>query len=266
MKQPEWKTSITRVKPNEICVRGYRIDDLMEHTSFAEVVFLAFTGDLPDGQTAKMLNAILVSSVDHGVTPPSAIAARTAASTGAPLNAALAAGILSINDYHGGAINNCMGLLLEGIQRTSKEGEDYSSTAKNLIEEYRAAGKRIAGFGHRIHTSDPRANKLIEMAKSFDIASQGVKILLAIRDAFEASGKVLPINVDGAIAAILVDMGMPREFANAFFIIARAPGLIAHIYEEQKTQKPMRKIDVANHLYNGYEDRDVMEDENDKIN
>lgn len=266
MKQVEWKTSITKIKPNEIRLRGYRIDDLMENASFAEVVFLAFTGDLPDGQTAKLLNAILVSSIDHGVTPPSTIAARTAASTGAPVNAALAAGILSINDYHGGAINNCMGLLQEGIERTSTEGEDFSSTATNLIAEYQAAGKRIAGFGHRIHTSDPRTNKLIEMARSFGMTGQGLEMLLAIRDAFEAIGKNLPINVDGAIAAILVDLGMPREFANAFFIIARAPGLIAHIYEEQKTQKPMRKIDVADHFYDGYEDREVMGDDNDRIN
>jgi citrate synthase len=200
------------------------------------------------------------------VTPPSTIAARTAASTGASLNAALAAGILSINDHHGGAINNCMGLLHDGIERTSKEGENFRTIAKNLVAEYRAAGKRIAGFGHRIHKSDPRTNKLIEMVRSFGMAGQGMEMLLAIKDAFESNGKNLPINVDGVIAAILVDLNMPRGFANAFFIVARAPGLIAHIYEEQKTQKPMRKIDAANHLYDGHEDRDVMGDENDRIN
>ena len=103
MSQEKWSTSITAVQPNEVRLRGYRIDDLMGEISFAQVIFLTLTGELPTEKQARLIDAILVSSIDHGVTPPSCQAARTATLTGSPLNAALAAGILAISRHHGGA-------------------------------------------------------------------------------------------------------------------------------------------------------------------
>ena len=88
-----WNTSITKVEPNELRLRGYRIDELMGRIGFAEAIFLALKGRLPSQAEGKLVNAIFVSSIDHGPTPPSALATRTAASTGASLNAAVATGI-----------------------------------------------------------------------------------------------------------------------------------------------------------------------------
>ena len=116
MTQP-WKTAITRVRPNEVRLRGYCIDDLMGQASFAQVVYLALKGELPSPAVGRLIDAMLVSSIDHGVTPPSTEAARVAASTGAPLNAAIAAGVLSINKHHGGAIYDSMSILEELIRR-----------------------------------------------------------------------------------------------------------------------------------------------------
>jgi citrate synthase len=257
MNETTWKTAITKIEPNEVRLRGYRIDELMGEITFAQSIFLALKSELPPADVAKLLDAMLVSSIDHGATPPSTIAARTAVSTGAPLNAALAAGVLSINRYHGAAIYDCMGVLEEGLRLVKESHKDMETIAVELLAEYREKKKRIAGFGHRIHSSDPRTAKLFSLAKELGVADEGVAMMKAIRKAFKETGKDLPINVDGAIAALLIDLEMPRELANAFFIMARVPGLVAHIYEEQTRERPMRRIHPSDHTYDGPASRDL---------
>ena len=165
MSETNWKTAITQIEPNEVRLRGYRIDELMGRVTFAQAIFLALTGELPAPNTAKLLDAMLVSSIDHGATPPSALAARTAASTGASLNSAVATGVLSINRFHGGAIYDCMGVLEEGINHASDSGISIDQAAEELVSSYREKKKRIAGLGHRIHNDDPRTKKLFALAE-----------------------------------------------------------------------------------------------------
>ena len=246
-----WKTSITEIKPNEVRLRGYRIDELMGSISFAEAVYLALNGELPSADVARMMNAILVSSIDHGASPPSALAARTVASTGAPLNAAVAAGILSINRHHGGAIQGCMEIVQSGIDRVNQSGDTVDKIASDLVAEHKASGKRIAGMGHRIHTDDPRTAKLFQLAQELGIAGEGIQMINAIQSSLKDSGKALPINVDGAIAAVLVELDIPSEFANAMFFIARVPGLILQAHEEQTRERPMRRIHPTDISYDG---------------
>jgi citrate synthase len=169
----------------------------------------------------------------------------------------VAAGVLSINRFHGGAIYDCMGILIEGLQRAEQAGKSLDSAAGDLASEYKEAKKRIAGLGHRIHTNDPRTIKLFSTAEELGVAGDGVKMITAIQKAIAKSGKDLPINVDGAIAALLVDLDMPRELANAFFIMARVPGLVAHVYEEQTGQRPMRRIHPTDHEYDGPAERSL---------
>lgn len=255
MNETAWKTAVTKIKPNEVRLRGYRIDELMGQVSFAQAIFLALTGELPAMNVARLLDAMLVSTIDHGATPPSSLAARIATSTGAPLNAAIAAGVLSINRFHGAAIFDCMGVLEEALQLAASSGKSLDTVAGDLVAAYRSSKKRIPGLGHRIHTDDPRTQKLFAMAKELNLARGGVDMILAIQAALVSAGKELPINVDGAIAALLIDLQMPREIANAFFIIARVPGLVAHIYEEQSRERPMRVIHPSDHMYDGPAER-----------
>lgn len=250
-----WKTGITQIKPNEIRLRGYRIDELMGEVSFAQAIYLALRGELPSPQIGRLIDALLVSSIDHGVTPPSTQAARLTASTGAPLNAAVATGVLSINKHHGGAIQDCMGVLQTVIRRSAETGQSLEQAAPVIVDEFKAAKKRLAGFGHRVHTHDPRTAKLLAMAAELGVAGKGVAAVRALEAAFAASGKPLPVNVDGAIAALLIDLDLPRELANAFFIMARVPGLIAQVHEEQTRQPPMRQIDPRESEYDGPEAR-----------
>lgn len=260
MSDSSWKTSITQIKPNEVRLRGYRIDELMGQVTFGQAIYLALKGQLPGPGVAKVVDAMLVSSIDHGVTPPSTLAARTAASTGAPLNAAVAAGILSINRHHGGAIEDCMKVLEEAIRLAAETGKSLDEMAAGLVSEYRERNQRIPGLGHRIHTADPRTSKLFSLAEEHGVAGKGIAMIRAFEKALGAEGKGLPINVDGALAALLIDLAMPRELANAFFIMARVPGLVAQAFEEQTRERPMRVIHPTDHEYDGAQPRPLPKD------
>jgi citrate synthase len=257
MSEMRWKTSITDIKPNEIRLRGFRIDELMGQVTFGQAVYLALKGELPSNEVAKLLDAMLVSSIDHGATTPSALAARTSASTGAPLNTAVGVGILSINRFHGGAISDGMVILLEGIHRAEDQNKTLDHVAAEIIQEYAAEKKRIGGLGHRVHSDDPRTAKLFSLAEELGIAGQGVAMIRAFHDQFLSMGKSLPINVDGAIAAILVDLEIPPDLGNAFFIMARVPGLVAQVFEEQTRERPMRRIHPTDVVYDGPEPRSI---------
>lgn len=258
MSELHWKSAITKVEPNKLSVRGYKLDELMGRVSYAQMVYLLFKGEMPSENIGKMIETILVSSVDHGTTPPSVLSALTVASTGAPLNAAVAAGILSISKFHGGAIEDCMLILKQAMEVVHNEDKTMDEAARQVISEYRAVKKRLSGFGHRVHTNDPRTPKLFAIAAELGIAADYVTLANTFVEVLkELTGKHLPLNVDGAIAALLCEMDFDPILANAFFMMARVPGLVAHIYEEKTRMKPMRKIHPTDVEYDGPEGREL---------
>src|SRR5947209_10685521 len=110
-----WQSALTSIAPNSSLIRGYPVDEMMGRLGFAEAVYLLLMGELPTPAIGRMLNAVLVSSLDHGVTPPSTLAARNVATTGAPLKDCVAAGILAFGPHHGGDIESCMRFLDGGL-------------------------------------------------------------------------------------------------------------------------------------------------------
>ncbi len=258
MSDLHWKTSITKIEPNKVSIRGYPIDKLMGNISFAQAIFLVLTGEMPSPEVGKLVDAIFVSSVDHGASPPSILSARTVASTGSELNAAIASGVLAISRYHGGAIEEGMKLFRTIAARMEKEQKSEQETARIVLTEMREKGKRASGFGHRIHSQDPRTQKLFALAEELKIAGKHVRIARAVEKELEnVLGKFLPINVDGAIAAVLCELGISHEIGNAFFIIARVPGLVSHIHEEWTRMRPMRKIHPQDIAYDGPDEREL---------
>lgn len=252
MGEYHWKTKITKIEPNRIYVRGYRIDQLMGEITFSQAIYLVLKGEFPDEKTGKMLDTILVSSVDHGATPPSTLVARTIASTGNPLHAALAGGILTIYKWHGGAIENAMRQYLEIVKKSEDSGKKIKDSSREFVQDKLSRKERLFGFGHRFHTEDPRTTKLFDIAKETGFHGKYIEAALGIKEAFkDIKGKEIPINVDGAIGAVLCEIGFQPELGNVFFIMSRTPGLIAHIYEEMTSEKPMRVIDPSDHEYIG---------------
>ncbi len=258
MAEQTWKTAITKIEPNKVAVRGYPIDQLMGRISFGEMVYLVLKGELPTPEIGKLMDAMLVSSVDHGATPPSALAARTVASGGAPLTTAIAAGIMTINQHHGGAIEGCMKVLLELVAYKREKGLDAATAAREKMAEFRAQKIRVPGYGHRVHSDDPRTKRLFALAEEAGVAGEYIEMGQALRAAMhEILGKDLPMNVDGGIAAVLCELGFPPELGNGFFAISRTVGLTAQVHEEQTRERPMRRIDPANHEYDGPAERSL---------
>ena len=254
MNQEKGKTNISEIKPGEIRVRGYDITQMMEKLSFAQAIFLLLKGEIPTPEESKMMQAILISSIDHGVTPPSVLGTRTVISGGNPLNAAVAGGILTIGDWHGGAIEQCAKFLQEWVQK----GKDIDSLAKNLVKEFSSRKKRVPGFGHRLHKTDPRTVKLFEIAKKLKFSGKHMDLALAVeKELFDTTGKKLPVNVDGAIGAVISDMGFDWRLGKGFFIISRVPGLVAHAYEERSQEKPMRRLGDTDYEYKGPDAREL---------
>ncbi len=261
MSELHWKSAITKVEPNKLVVRGYRLDELIGRVSYPQMVYLLFKGELPSPKVGQLIEAILVSSVDHGTTPPSVLSAITVASTGAPLNAAVAAGILAISKFHGGAIEECMYILKEAQKLADEKSLSPEEAAEAIIKKFREEKKRLSGFGHRFHTNDPRTVKLLSLAKELGIAGQYVALAEAfVKKLKETTGKDLPLNVDGAIGTLLCELDIDPMLANAFFMISRVPGLVAHIYEEKTRYKPMRKIHPSDVEYDGPEERQLPEE------
>ena len=260
--QGQWLTALTSIAPNSILIRGYAVDEMMGRLSFADAVYLLLMGELPTPAIGRMLNAVLVSSLDHGVTPPSTLAARNVATTGAPLKDSVAAGIQAFGPHHGGDIETCMRFLDAGLTLV-RGGLSMPKAAETIVDDCLRQGQTPPGFGHRFHTRDPRAARLFQLALELELEGEHVRMLRAAERVLTARektlGRPLPVNVDGAIAAICADLGFAYELGNAIFLISRLPGLIAHAAEERARQTPMRQIDPKDHDYDGSKARRLPE-------
>jgi citrate synthase len=258
-----WPTSLTAIAPNSIQVRGYPLDEMMGRLGFAEAVYLLLMGELPTPTIGRMLNAVLISSIDHGVTPPSTLAARNVATSGAPLKDCVAAGILAFGPHHGGDIETCMRFLDSGLTLV-RNGKSMKDAAETIVRECAERHEAPPGFGHRFHTRDPRAARLFQLALELEVEGEHVRLIRATERALETNYKdrfdrPMPVNVDGAIAAISADLGFAYELGNAIFLISRLPGLIAHAHEERTRMAPMRQIDPKDHDYDGARNRRLPE-------
>ena len=236
-----WRTGITTHDDTHIWIQGYDVAEMMRETSFSSVIFLLHKGRLPNDGERRLVDAILIASADHGPGSPSAAAARTVATGNrrAP-EAAVAAGVLAIGDAHGGAGLACMELIDAGLARISESGASIADVARLMIEEARRDGRRLPGLGHRTHSTDPRTGVLFELAERHRLAGSGVQFMRELERAAASAIKPLPINVDGAIAAVLHDLGFPPVLGKLFFILGRVAGLSAQVVEEYTRERPMR--------------------------
>jgi citryl-CoA lyase len=245
-----WKTSITRVAPNEILVRGYPIEELASRRSFGDIVYMLLTGELPTGNEGRLVDAILIACCEHSLASPSADAVRFVASSGVPLQTAVAAGVSSIGDIHGGAIEPCARLIKSAVER--------GQSAQSLLEELKCQKKRMPGFGHPLHTRDPRTQILFQLAEKWELAGPHSKFVRSIEVATEeVFGRTFPANVDSAIAGLMCDMNIDPALGKAFFIIGRAPGYVAHAHEQTTAERPFKAPNYEEITYTGPDRRSV---------
>lgn len=242
-----FKTSIVKIESNGELVRGYGLIDLIQKKSFVEVIYLLIKGELPSEVETQMLNALFVACIDHGVGAPSTTTARIAASTGNNLHTALSAGILTLGEFHG--------LTIEGAAKFFSRNIKEKNISL-IIKEYKDKKIKIPGFGHKILNKDERACALFEVAKkncfyqNYCAFAQDVEQELS-----KQTAKKLPLNIDGAMAAILLDMGFKAEQMGGFFVIGRIPGIITHINEQIESNEGVKRLALEEEEYVGEERR-----------
>lgn len=256
-----WQTEISYTTENEIRVRGYDLVEMMGAVPFASAVHLMITGELPSPQVAKLIDALMVASIDHGAGTPSVLATRTAASGGASVKNAATAGFLTMDTSHGAAVESCMVVLEQVVKLTddvSGESDKEKVTIEFLNREKEAGRKIIPGFGHRQHHHDPRVDKLFQMALEAGLQGKYITTARIISKVLsDRAGKELPINIDGAMAAILSELTYPLGLGNAPFLIARLTSLLVHAHEEVTKMPRMRRIDPVDFSYCGVEAREL---------
>jgi citrate synthase len=227
----------------------------MGRVSFGDATFLLLTGELPTPTITRVIDAILVGFIDHGVTPPPTLAARQATTAGAAVNNAVAAGVLSFGQHYGSDVGLCLKMLGDGLEMAGSSmlfASGAADLAEHLVQRERIPPP---GFGHRTHTVDPRVTRLLQLAHELETAHAHTEYLRALELALARhpalADESLPINIDGAIAAVCGDLGLTADVAQGLAIISRVPGLLAHALEEHSRHTPMRHIDAQTHRYDG---------------
>ncbi|PSH00998.1 MAG: citryl-CoA lyase [Nanohaloarchaea archaeon SW_7_46_7] len=215
----EWETEIASSGEDAV-IRGKPLEEVME-MDFADAIWMLLKGEEPTEEESELFNTILSSSIDHGVGNPSTVSARTVQSGGNEMNTSVAAGVLALGDKHGGAIKEAMEIL------------QSDETDEEIVDQKLDAGEKIPGLGHKIYEDeDPRALKILAKAEELGLSGEKVRKMRDIREEFAERKINLVMNVDGAIAAVMSDLDWDPALGKGFFIIARTPGLVAHVHEE----------------------------------
>ncbi len=206
---------------------------LQDHTSTAHFILERLREQEPLWVEVKAMDAMLILYAEHGFSA-STFASRISASTLSDLHSCVATGIGTLKGrLHGGANEWAIQLLLE---YPSVE-EALKGLAKRL-----ASKEKIMGFGHRLYKiADPRSAVGLELAqklkglgdpKLFDIA-------LAIKDYMQKEKK-LPDNIDFFGGLVYHYLKLPRLYYTPLFVMSRAAGWIAHVFEQRADNKIIR--------------------------
>ena len=233
-------TAISGHTTKGIMLRNRSLLDLVAEADFISTFFFSITGRKPTKSEKKLLNAILVAALDHGINPASGFVPRVVAASGNDILTCMASSLLALGPYHGGAVTDAMKIL----QRVQEGEADKEKACESLIDAYRLEKRRISGFGHpKYKTADPRAKLLFEIARKTDLDIEYMNLAKQMEHSLEQKlNKKLVLNIDGAIAALLLTLRIDPIAGNAIFGLARAAGSIAHIVEEQKSGKWVRRI------------------------
>ncbi|WP_422650262.1 citryl-CoA lyase [Cupriavidus sp. H18C1] len=261
-----WHSAIIDMQPGVIRYRGYPIEQLIGRVSFAQMIWLMLRGELPPPGQAALLDAALMSAVDHGPQAPSIAVARMAATCGVALNNAMASAVNLLGDVHGGAGEQAVALYLD-IAARADAGLALPDAVRAGLQAWRELhGKYVSGFGHRFHPVDPRAPRLLELVDQ--AAADGVVggRFAAIARAVEVElgagrSRPVPMNIDGATAVIYAELGFPPPLARGLFCLSRSVGILAHAWEQTeqggRNKGPMPREFIWS--YDGHPPRDVPE-------
>jgi citrate synthase len=221
---------------DRITVRGFDLTkDLLGKIDLGAMAWLEITGRLPDAREAEVFNALLVTLVEHGMTPQAISARLIATCSPEAMQAGVAAGLLGVGSVFAGGSEQCAKILQEAL-KDRPVADDLDQIAAGIVESYVARKAVIPGIGHPVHKPiDPRTPVLFAIAERNGFRGRYVALLEAIsREAERRLQRALPINATGAIGAVLCELGFPWRICRGIAVISRAVGLVGHIAEEMR--------------------------------
>lgn len=257
-----WRTSISKVTPDKVYVRGYDLEDLVGGLSFTASTFLLIKGRVPQPRECRVLDAVLTGVLDYALNKPGTAAARYVVSANPSMVAGLAAATLAAGK-HTLATEDVARFILDTHARYRESGQDLDTFAAALVESMAAANQRIPGLGHPVFKKvDPRAAILRTVAVEEGLWSEPAELYEAVHRAFRARpGKAdIPINDVGLMAAVLVALGFTPEETTGLVVMSTLPGVIAHISEEFASRTPIRVIPPETVHYDVAEGKDFKAD------
>ena len=252
MDMKTWRTGIAKVvsseSEEEVIVRGRNLSELTGAVSFSEMMYLMLSGDLPTKPQARVLDALLVASVEHGIAPPSMIA-RCFASYGTTIQTAVGGGILAFGDKMGGLGEQLAKLISERIAESSSDPESITEkklrrVARSIVADAIESGFRIPGYGIPLHAMDPRAPKVLGIAKAegtFGVYGR-LGELIEEELANQRDGRRVPMNLDGVGAVVILDLGLDWRTTRMFLLTPRSVSMGAHYLEEQDQNTTWRHL------------------------
>lgn len=233
-------TSICTSDAESITVRGLDLcEDIIGKIDFTSYFWMLVTGTLPTPKQLFFCNAVLAAIAEHGLVPSVVASRMTYAAAPEAFHGAVAAGLLGCGSVVLGSAEVAGRFYADCVQAANEAAADASAIAKEKILQLRADKKPIPGFGHPQHSGgDPRANLLLRLAEEHGVVAKHIEMLYAIRDVLpDAIGRPLPINVNGAIPAVMLDVGFPLAALKGISLLARTASIIGHLQEE--TEQPI---------------------------
>jgi len=250
-------TSISKDVDGNPTILGEDLLEFAHQNSFATIVSSMFLGrKIRSKDTEEFIDFILKLLVDHGPYVSGALNSIVTSRAGRDLSSSLAAGVLTIGPRFGGAINEAASTWLSGVAG--------SKSAPDLVEEFAARKEYISGIGHRkyrVDLPDPRVTEITKFAKDLN-DHKYTDFARSVEKVTAAKKGNLILNVDGAIAAALLDLLSEKEgfsteelrklvdteFFNALFIASRSIGFLAHALDQKRLDEGLLRLsdeDVA---------------------
>lgn len=231
-------SAISYTTQTEIHWRGLDLmSEILGKRDFAETMYLLITGRLPKPWERKIFDASLITLMEHGLTPHAIVTRLVADCNPNQVQVAIASGLMCVGDVFAGTMEGCGYLLLEGLK-----SEDRAAWCETTATRFHNDRMPLPGFGHPLHKpDDPRTSRLFEIAREAGTMGEAIDLLEQFGKAVDVIyGRHLTINATGALAAILIEIGITPSIMRGIAVTSRAAGLTAHISEEQQTQSGRR--------------------------
>lgn len=233
------RSDIAFSTPDRITVRGKDLpNEILGHMNLGDFAYFQLTGKTATPAQSRVFNAVLITLVEHGITPSALVARLTYAGAPESLQAAVAAGLCGLGTVFVGTTEGAAKMLYEAFEGAGDD-PDLQQLAQQTVADFRARKQIIPGIGHPVHKPiDPRTPRLFQIAADNGMSGRHIALMqLIAAEAERVSGKILPINATGALGAICCEFGFPWKIVRGFGVMARAIGLVGHILEE--SQMPM---------------------------